>query len=34
MRTGDGEMLFLVVMQAAVVVDVHRHLFLVLVIAR
>jgi hypothetical protein len=28
MRTGDGEMLFLVVMQPAVIVDVHRHVVL------
>jgi hypothetical protein len=28
MRAGDREMLFLVVMQPAVVVDVHRHFLL------
>jgi hypothetical protein len=28
MGAGDGEMLFLVVMQPAMIVDVHRHVFM------
>jgi hypothetical protein len=34
MGAGDGEMLFLVVMQPAMIVDVHRHVSSVLVIGR